>query len=266
MRKHVDIDGAAPPAFALADDLAAFDSDWHVHTRHQLLYASAGTMRFSTGRDSWLLPPLRAAWIPAGTSHRVHAAGALSLRTVYFAQALAHDESLQKCAVFNVTPLAREMILAAMRWHPTAQHDAVAERYFPALAALCAEWVCDDLSLQLPAPQTPELSSAMAYTMDHIAAPLTLKSVAKAAGVSKRTLERRFDEEAGLSFREFLRRARMQTALELLARPGARVKSAAHAVGFSSEASFTRAFTEVVGERPTEYQRRLRARRAAMES
>lgn len=259
MRKqHVDIDHVPLPAFGLADDHGPFDSDWHEHGRHQLLYASAGAMRFTTQTESWLLPPLRAAWIPAGTLHRVRAPAALSLRTVYFAPALAPDVALQRCTVFGVNPLGHQMILTAMRWGADDAHDAVAARFFPALAALCSEWVCEPLSLKLPAAKTPELAAAMAYALEHLDSPLTLKSVAKAGGVSERTLERRFEEEAKLSFRDFFRRARMQAAVEFLARPGARVKSAAHAVGFSSEAAFTRAFTEVIGERPTEYQRRLR--------
>jgi transcriptional regulator GlxA family with amidase domain len=215
-------------------------------------------MRLVTEGETWVLPPLQAAWIPARTSHRVRPERSLSPRTVYFDPRRWEAPSLQRCAVFQVSPLAREMILASMRWGPDAPHDVVAERFFPALGALCADWIEQALPLQLPAAQTPEFAGAVAFLIDHLSEPLTLQSVARAAGLSVRTLERRFEEEAALSFREHLRRARMQAAVERLARPGTRVKSVAHAIGFSSEAAFTRAFAEVMGERPTDYQKRVR--------
>lgn len=62
-----------------------------------------------------------------------------------------------------------------------------------------------------------------------------------------------------MSFPDYFRQARMQRAVEFLARPGAREKAAAYAVGFSSGASVTRAFVELLGERPRDYQKRLRS-------
>lgn len=261
MRAHVDVDEVPLRAFGLADEHAPFDSDWHSHRVHQLLYASAGTMRLITDGGTWLLPPLRAAWIPARTRHRVHSTGPLSLRTVYFAEDTSLAPKVEGCAVFNVDPLAREMIAAAMRWGPDAKPLPLSEHFFAALAALCSEWITSELPLQLPAPQTPELSAAVDFVLANLAQPLTLNRVARQAGLSVRTLERRFVEELGLSFRDYLRRARMVKALEALARPGARVKAVAQSVGFQSEAAFTRAFVAVIGERPTDYQKKVRGGR-----
>ena len=56
---------------------------FHWHSRAQLLYASTGVMTVTTGSGVWVLPPLRAMWIPAFTEHQIRASGHLSMRTLY---------------------------------------------------------------------------------------------------------------------------------------------------------------------------------------
>ena len=67
----VDVDAVPDEAFAIAEDLDPFTSEEHQHDKHQLLYAASGSMTLSTKGERWLLPPQRAAWISAGTSHVV---------------------------------------------------------------------------------------------------------------------------------------------------------------------------------------------------
>jgi AraC-like DNA-binding protein len=96
--------------------------------------------------------------------------------------------------------------------------------------------------------------------LTHLDAPLSLARVARAAAMSPRTLARRFDEEAGLGFRRFLRQARVQAAMERLSQPGVRIGETAAACGFKSEAAFTHAFKAVTGELPRAYRARFPAR------
>jgi AraC-like DNA-binding protein len=84
--------------------------------------------------------------------------------------------------------------------------------------------------------------------------------VARAAAMSPRTLNRRFADEAGISWRDFFHHARMLHALERLAAPGARVTDVALEVGFASLGAFTRAFTRFAGENPRVYKQRSKAR------
>lgn len=254
---RVDVDAVPAPAFGLADELAPFDGEWHAHRLHQLLYAAEGTLRLETEGAQWLLPPQRAAWIAAGTSHRVRAEGPVSLRTVYVARRLTPGPP-EPCRVFAVTPLAREMILHAMRWGPSrGPRDPVAGPYFAALATLCQEWAAEPLPFRLPQARTPELARAMDYTLQHLSGAPTLEVAARAAGLSSRTLARRFQDEAQMSWRRFLGVARMLRAMELLSARGARISQTAFAVGFESLGAFTRAFQDFTGERPKDYRRRV---------
>ena len=52
---------------------------------------------------------------------------------------------------------------------------------------------------------------------------------------------------------QYLTAWRMQLATRLLAEPGARVKGVADAVGYDSEAAFSRAFSKIVGTAPVRW-------------
>lgn len=243
----IDVDVVALPAFALRDELGPTRlSAWHAHAKHQLLYAADGSMQFEIEDAQWMLPPQRAAWIPAGVRHRVRVTSSVDLRTVYFAKARPGPT-----CVFGVTPLAREMLLEATRWGASLETlPSVAVSFFEALNGLAEEWRRKKSPFCLPRAKTPELDRAMRYVLAHLAEP-SQEEAAKAAGLSTRSLERRFASEAGSSFRKFVHAARMMRAMELL--PGSRVTDVAIALGFSSFGAFSTAFQRFTGETPSRY-------------
>jgi AraC-like DNA-binding protein/mannose-6-phosphate isomerase-like protein (cupin superfamily) len=268
----VDVDTASAPSFGLADDFGERDTGWHQHNRHQLLYAVAGSLHLEVEGAQWLLPPQRAAFIPVRATHRVRCQTRVALRTVYL-DARATGLSETTC-VFAVTPLAREMILHAMRWGPNdgaAGHGSaepgepgddaivaqgVAQAYFHTLALLAREWIRADAGLRLPRPQSPDLTRAFEYALAHLETA-SMDEAARAAAVSSRTLARRFQSETQMSWRSFLRTARVLRGMELLAQPGTNVTETALAVGFESLAAFSTCFRELTGESPSEYQKRV---------
>jgi AraC-like DNA-binding protein len=252
----VDVDAVSLPAFGLEDDYGPLLSAWHSHNKHQLLYAASGTLQLEVEGSQWLLPPQRAAWICARLRHRVRALSRVALRTVYLSPR-QQGAMPSACVVFAASPLAREMILYAMRWGPSRRaDDTTARAFFEALSALACEWAESALPFRLPTPRSPELGRAMQYAIEELSGAPTVEEAAKRAGLSTRTLGRRFTEEAQTSWRQFLHHARMMRAMELLAAPGARVTDTALAVGFESPGSFTRAFEEFTGEKPKDYRKR----------
>ncbi|MDF7777277.1 AraC family ligand binding domain-containing protein, partial [Sphingomonas sp. AOB5] len=82
----------------------------HTHDWHQLIFAATGVMRVWTERGSWVAPPSWAIWVPGGVRHGIGFAGASTLRTLYLAPGWAGDISAD-CAVANVSPLLRELVL-----------------------------------------------------------------------------------------------------------------------------------------------------------
>lgn len=179
----------------------------------------------------------------------------VALRTVYLdAGAAGLAES---ACVFAVTPLAREMILHAMRWGPQGVADeTVARSFFETLALLAREWLRADAGLRLPRPKSPDLARAFEYALAHLDTA-SMDEAARAAAVSPRTLARRFQSETQMSWRSFLRTARVLRGMELLAQPGTNVTETALAVGFENLAAFSTCFRELTSESPSEYQKRV---------
>jgi len=97
----------------------------------------------------------------------------------------------------------------------------------------------------------------MQHALQHLQEEPSIEDAARLAGVSPRTLARRFRDEAGTTWREFLHNARMMRAMELLADRQRSVTDTAYAVGFNSLGAFTRAFVDFTGERPRDYHRRV---------
>ncbi|WP_428266055.1 AraC family transcriptional regulator [Haliangium sp.] len=254
---EIDVDRAPAPSFGLAEEMGERDTGWHTHNRHQLLYAVAGSLHLEVAAAQWLLPPQRAGFIPAGVDHRVRCRARVALRTVYLAADAAGLDELD-CCVFPVTPLAREMLVHATRWgaRRAPGQQAVAEAFFHALGLLAREWIRAEVGLRLPRPGSPDLTRAFDYALSHLE-DATMGAAARAAGVSARTLARRFQAETGLSWRSFLRTARILRAMDVLAQPGVNVTEAAFAVGFENLAGFSKSFRELTGESPREYQKRV---------
>ena len=89
----------------------------HSHHRAQLLYASSGVMTVTTAQGIWVVPPLRAVWVPAETEHQVLCSGSLSMRSLYLDPSAVPGLPGQ-CLVLSVSPLLRELILEAVRLPP----------------------------------------------------------------------------------------------------------------------------------------------------
>src|ERR1051326_3541663 len=99
----------------------------HFHPEHQLIFASQGVMTLHAGDTVWVVPPLRAVWIPAHVPHSVTMSGTVSMRTLYFRPKLA-KRFPRRCLVMNVSPLLRELILHACSLSRLSRRSAAQRR------------------------------------------------------------------------------------------------------------------------------------------
>ena len=234
----IEVDAPPTPAFGLAEQLAPHCGAMHQHGRHQLLYAAEGALRLVTEHASWLLPPQRAAWLPAGTLHRTESTRLVALRTVYFDPAFGPSPS-ERPVVFSVSGLCRELVIGARRWGPTDPATTLGREYFGLLLRLCREWVADALPFRLPVAKSAQLQRAIRWAIEHLD-DADMDSAARAGAMSPRTLARKMASETGTSWREFILTARMLAAMEQLAHPEHSVTEVALAVGYDSPAASTR--------------------------
>jgi AraC-like DNA-binding protein len=228
--------------------------DSHQHSWHQLLFASSGAMTVFTAKSSWMIPTGRAVFIPARSPHSIRMWGMVEMRTLYFAPKLTNFERLvddKACRVIQVLPLLRELILRTVDRLGLDSRDAHDARLIGLLedevkAAMSA---AEDSPLLLPMP-TDEKALALANHV--LAQPLdsdNLDSLAQQHGAARRTLERRFRDETGMSFGMWRQKARLLDSIRLLAE-GKSVTDAALDCGYSGVSAFIAAFKGTFGYTP----------------
>ncbi len=244
-------------AFTFMDDLRDVAYDWHDHAYHQLLYSFSGTVRLETKSNLWLLPPYRAAWIPARVRHRTIIRRAMA-GSVYFDRKKFSFPGLDGIRVFSVTPLLPEMITYSLRWpNRKRERNVFAASFYRTLALYCRELGRDELSYYLPRGKSKVVQEAVAFTLDRLES-VAMPEVAREVGASERSLRRHFQAETGLNWSDFLLRARLLHAIEYLAQQRKNVTETAYACGFSSLSAFSKAFANFTGQNPGEFRKRMR--------
>jgi AraC-like DNA-binding protein len=227
----------------------------HSHAWAQLVYASDGVMTVSTDEGSWVVPPQRAVWIPAGVRHAVAMSGWVAMRTLYLAPRLLRGLP-RRCCVVAVSPLLRELILhtitEGMLRAANGTHRRLAGVLLDQLRVLPA------VPLELPMPRDGRALRVARCLQHDPAERATLDELARRAGASRRTLERLFHVETGMSFGRWRQQARLLHAMRLLA-SGEPVTTTALEVGYESTSAFIAAFAEVLGTTPGRYYRARRA-------
>ncbi len=221
----------------------------HCHDAAQLIHAASGVMKVRTEDGLWVVPPARAVWVPAFTTHAIDMVGVVELRTVYLAPEFAPIEG-GRCRVVQVSPLLRAAILRIVEFGP----DYPAEGPEANIAAVVRDELraAEVAPLHLPTLSDPRAKRvAIAFERD----PADRRSRAewaRIAGASERTLERLFHADAGMSFGRWQRQVRLLRALEGLAQ-GRSVTEVGLEVGFETPSAFIAMFRSAMGTTPGRY-------------
>jgi len=106
-----------------------------------------------------------------------------------------------------------------------------------------------------PVPDTPgdSLQPLLSWVVEHLTEDLTLPTLARRAGMSRRTLVRRFREQLDTTPGQWVANARVRRARELLETTSWSVERVAEEVGFGSAAAFRVRFKRQVGTTPRTY-------------
>jgi len=221
----------------------------HFHDWDQIVYASRGVMTVRTTAGTWVVPTHRAVWIPAAVPHTITMSGTVAMRTLYLKPRLARTLP-RSCCVVNVSPLLKELILHACNF-ATLKKRIQWQRHL-------IDAIVDQLkAIQMVPLQLPNLSDPRGLRVAEIliadpsdARPLA--QICKQAGAGKRTVERLFQEEVGMTFGKWRQQLRLMQAMRLLAE-GAKVTHAALEAGYSTPSAFISMFRKALGTTPTLY-------------
>jgi AraC-like DNA-binding protein/quercetin dioxygenase-like cupin family protein len=220
---------------------------WHAHENHQLAWSPEGVLVVLTeGGASYVLPPSRALWIPAGTVHETRASGAAVLRSVYIKP--------RRCPIewAPPTPVAVSPLLGELIHHLDDDGLGAAERSH-------AETVLFDLlvplriaTIDVRPPSDPRARDVAAALIADPADPRTLQEWGHAVGASSRTLARAFLNDTGLSFGRWRTLVRLQASLPYLAQQ-LPVSSVARLVGYRTTSAYVAGFRAHTGVTPGRY-------------
>lgn len=221
----------------------------HYHPEDQLVYASRGVMTVRTIEGTWVVPAQRAVWIPARTPHSIVMSGSVSMRTLYLRARLVRRLP-RTCCVVNVSRLLQELLLHACQ-RPNLSRRTLEQRHL-------IDFVVDQLEtvqtvpLQLPSPSDARAVRVANKLQREPGGACSLEQLCEQAGASKRTIERLFLIETGLTLGKWRQQLRLQRSLQLLA-SGEKVTHAALEAGYSTPSAFIAMFRDALGVTPARY-------------
>lgn len=109
-----------------------------------------------------------------------------------------------------------------------------------------------DENPNFPTPQRA-LSQVIDWIQARLAEDFSIRDLARAAGMSVSSLERRFHQFLGTTPRQYIVRARIAAACHQLLKTTLSIGQIATSVGYHEHASFTRTFTAIMHMSPKEY-------------
>jgi len=251
----IDYQNVPRPVAAMARDLPAdHEIDWHAHPRFQVIYGTEGVMNVDTRDETWVVPPMRAVWMPPKMAHRIRTSGKVKMRTLYI-RPDASKGMPEDCRVLPVTPLLRELIQRAtempVEYDERGGEGRVMRLILDELASLAR------LPYNLPMPRSEPLAKICAQLVAQPETAGTRETVAARHGLTGRTLERHFKRQVGMSYGEWCRRAALLRALAWFAE-GRSVTAVALDLGYASLSAFCAMFKRETGRTPREHVVELR--------
>jgi transcriptional regulator GlxA family with amidase domain len=107
----------------------------------------------------------------------------------------------------------------------------------------------------VPEPLGERFAGTREWVLRHLGEPLTLEALAHHAAVSPRTFSRRFVDDTGYTPMQWVMRARIDVARELLERSQLSVEQIAADVGLGTGANLRMHFQSILGTTPMQYRR-----------
>ncbi len=249
MKRSADYLVTRRPVVALQDEYPpGFVDPFHSHGHTQLLYASAGVMSVVTDTTSFVLPPQRALWLPAGTPHEVSCRGPVSLRTLYIDP--ARDREPGPCRVVEVSDFLRALVLEVVSFPPDYDLEGREGRIVSLLLDEIGRMPNAPYQVRMPADG--RLVRVCRAILADPADDRDLDDWARVAGMSRRTFTRLFKQETGMGVAVWRQQARLMEALSLLS-SGRSVTTVAFDVGYDSPSAFTALFHRTFGVPPSSY-------------
>lgn len=220
----------------------------HTHTWGQVTYARAGVLRVNVGNSSWIVPPLRAIWVPPNVVHEVLTMEKSLLRALYIhVDAVPAAFKGDECIVLEVSGLLRELIAALPLADENSERETLLQNV---ILSELAEARTQGIRISMPTDK--RLETLCRAIVDAPDSTLTLAAWAKQVGASERTLARLFERDLGMTFGRWRQQIRLAHAASMIAR-GVPLSVVATELGYASQSAFSAMFKKTFGQSPSAF-------------
>jgi len=237
----------------------------HSHPWAQVGFSTSGVTRLTAPDGSYIVPPLRAVWIPPGVVHAVTVVEEADLRTLYLYQPpgrcgpgvpRSEEAAWRQCRVLEVSDLLRALVLQ-MDARPDDPHhrlDAEALQRDRLLGTLAMDELrrAQPVRLGVDLPSDKRLRALCEAILDDPTRHATLEGWARDAGASARTVARLFRDELNTSFAQWRQQVLLAKAVSLAAKKRPMSHIAAE-LGYASASAFSAMVRRSVGVSPTRF-------------
>jgi len=220
----------------------------HLHPEGQLFGITEGLLIVTTGAGSWMTLPGQIGWIPPDMPHSARVHGTMTGWTAYIHRDLC--KPLQVPAVYRMTDLSGAVLGRLLEGDGLAIGSDRQNRLVAVLIDEVASLAPQPMYLPMPRRE-PLVTMAVAIAANP-SSTRSIDDLARAAGLSRRSLTRRFRAETGMSIVAWRHAARMQRGLELLM-TGKSVTTTAHELGYDSASRFIELFRRIFGATPKQF-------------
>lgn len=249
---HLTLDQIEKQSYVWHEENWRFTDDQHSHKKAQLIYVEKGFQYLHVGNDRHLLPLHHCAYIPPGLVHGSSSPlNQVYLRTIYF--------TIEDCSgfyneihIFHTPEVLKQMILYTEKYSRLLKYDKSEDALLNAILLGLPDFSIQSLKLTLPVPSDFRLMEITSKLFEGLSDPIDVDQLMQNSGMSVRTFQRLFRKEMGMSLASYIRLLRMLKAIELLSESTCSISEIAYQVGYSSLATFSNTFKDVVGMSPNQ--------------
>lgn len=175
--------------------------------------------------------------------------GAVSLRTLYLKPQL--ERALPRsCCVVNVSSFLKELILFACEFKALDKRSSVQGHLIGVILDQLRQLPA--APFHLPHPSDVRAQRVAEALLKSPGDDRKIEEICKSTGGSKRTIERLFQRETGLSLGKWRQELRLMHALQLIASEE-KISNAAVDAGYSTPSAFISSFKHALGITPGKY-------------
>jgi len=226
-------------------------TDWHRHRRGQFMYVESGIACVRTRAGVWAVTPNHVGWMPHGIEHTVRIIEPITGWGVWVAPEATRNLPPQP-ATLHATELMRALVYRAVEWSDQPHLNDEQQRLMDVLMDEMSHADAPDSPIRLPMPADRRVLRVAQALLAHPGDSRNRDQWAEWAGLSTRSLTRRFRDETGLSFMQWRQQVRLGHALDQLGK-GMTVAHVADTLGYASVSAFVAMFHRSLGQSPGRY-------------